>query len=257
MTAAPFRAWLDDWYLGSADPRGSGPGASASADGAAVTPGPGSADSAWLPLRLEARQDGVAVNLRLDSERPLVLQGERGFSRKHPNGGGSYYYSHPFLQAEGVLRFGERSVRVSGQAWLDREWSSQFLQPDQSGWDWFALHLDSGEKLMLFRLRDRAGVGAGFRHGVLIAADGTRRELNPERIGFEPLEHRRIAGRNIPVRWRLTLEDSDRSLEVQALHPEQWMDVDFAYWEGYVLARGDTPETSGRGYLEMVGYPVE
>ena len=28
---------------------------------------------------------------------------------------------------------------------MDREWSSQPLAPDQTGWDWFSLHLTSGE----------------------------------------------------------------------------------------------------------------
>ena len=236
VSAEPFRAWLDDWSL-----------ASARTDA--------SASAAWLPLQLRARQDGFAAALRLDSRRPLVLQGDRGFSRKHPNGGGSYYYSQPFLDAEGALTIDGRTIGVTGQAWLDREWSSQFLQADQSGWDWFALHLDSGEKLMLFRLRAAAGGAADFRHGVLIAPDGTRRQLAPEAIHFEALARDRVAGRDLPVRWRITLEEPQRSLEVAALHPRQWMEVDFGYWEGYVTAHGNSPGESGHGYLEMVGYP--
>ena len=49
---------------------------------------------------------------------------------------------------------------------------------------------------------------------------------------------------------------AQRGPEVEALHPRQWTDVDFAYWEGYVTAGGATPGESGRGYLEMVGYPL-
>jgi predicted secreted hydrolase len=233
VIAAPFNAWLDDWFIRS------------------VSPGP-----QWLPLRVYARQDDFSLSLALSSELPLVLQGDAGFSRKHPNGAGSHYYSQPFLAAEGELVIGGRTVRVSGQAWLDREWSSQFLQSDQSGWDWFALHLDSGEKLMLFRLRESDSETANYRHGVLIAADGTKRDLNPSSIQFDVEERTSIQGRNLPTRWRIGLTELDRELQVSALHPQQWMDLDFPYWEGYVTAAGDSPAESGRGYLEMVGYPT-
>ena len=44
---------------------------------------------------------------------------------------------------------------------------------------------------------------------------------------------------------------------VKALLAEQWMDVDFPYWEGAVTVSGDGPANSGVGYLEMTGYPIE
>lgn len=226
--AAPFAAWLDDWQIAST---GSG----------------------WLPLEVRARQGDFAVDLMLEGTGPLVLQGESGFSRKHPDGGGSYYYSQPFLAATGTLRLGGESIPVTGQAWLDREWSSQFLQPDQSGWDWFALHLDNGEKLMLFRLRQRNG-SPDYRYGVLVDARGAQRVLEPSRMDFEVLGSETVAGRRIPLSWRIDLPEIDRSLQVDALHPAQWMAVDFPYWEGVVLVRGDGPGNSGRGYLELTGY---
>jgi predicted secreted hydrolase len=228
-TASPFAAWLDDWRLAS---RG----------------------AEWLPLELRARQDDFAMDLQLDATGPLVLQGDEGFSQKHAGGGGSHYYSQPFLEASGTLELDGRRVAVSGQAWLDREWSSQFLQPDQAGWDWFALHLDSGEKLMLFRLRAR-GDGDDYRHGVLISPGGRPRALDPSRIGLQPLRQTPVAGRALPLHWRVDLPELGRSLEVDALHPEQWLDVDFPYWEGIVLVRGDGAGNSGRGYLELTGYP--
>lgn len=238
VAPVPFRAWLDDWYLGSTAPRDVGsPGA-----------------QAWLPLEVRARQDGFSMRLMLTSDQELVLQGDAGFSRKHPDGGGSHYYSHPFLAAEGELTIAGKPVSVRGQAWLDREWSSQFLQGDQSGWDWFALHLDSGEKLMLFRLREADSERANYRHGVLISPTGEKRGLDPGAIQFDVMERTSIRGRKIPTRWRVMLRELDRELIVSALHPEQWMNLDFPYWEGYVRASGTSPGESGRGYLEMVGY---
>lgn len=231
--AVPFAAWLDDWSLRSID-------------------------SDWLPLQVQARQNDMALSLRLDSELPLVLQGDQGFSQKHRDGNGSFYYSHPFLQAHGTVTIHGQDVPVSGQAWLDREWSSQFLQPDQSGWDWFALHFDSGEKLMLFQLRQKPGAGAGgnFRHGLLLSPRGEPTLLQGEQIQFEPLAFTRVAGRQLPMRWRISLPEIGRTLDLSALRPDQWMAVDFAYWEGVVRISGSDDKNTGWGYLEMTGYPA-
>jgi predicted secreted hydrolase len=230
VTSSPFSAWLDDWSLLSTT-------------------------SQWLPLEARARQDRYALKLALDSSKPLVLQGENGFSQKHPQGGGSFYYSHPFLQASGELSIDGERIPVSGQAWLDHEWSSQFLQADQAGWDWFALHLESGEKLMLFRLRQRdSGPGGDYQHGALISPEGESILLDPSRIGFKVLGTDQIAGRTLPLHWRIELPEINRSLDIKALHPDQWMDVDFPYWEGVVMVSGRGPGNRGKGYLEMTGY---
>ena len=101
VIASPFSAWLDDWTLQSTG-------------------------AEWLPLHVHARQDDFAFDLDLQSDRQPVLQGDAGFSQKHADGGGSHYYSQPFLKASGVLTLDGQSVPVSGDAWLDREWGSQF-----------------------------------------------------------------------------------------------------------------------------------
>jgi len=232
VQALPFSAWLDDWSLSSLGEK-------------------------WLPLEAKARQDDFGFQLTLDSSRSLVLQGEGGFSRKHADGSGSYYYSQPFLRASGAVTIAGETVPVSGDAWLDREWSSQFLQPDQAGWDWFALHLESGEKLMLFRLRQRAwsADSPDVQFGVLISPTGHKSTLDGALIRFEPLGFEHVAGRELPVRWRIGLPEINRELEVRALIPDQWMYVDFAYWEGAVVAEGSDAGSRGRGYLELTGYP--
>jgi len=230
--AEPFATWLDDWILASSGPE-------------------------WLPLEVRATQDDHAMHLVLDTDQPLVLQGEAGFSQKHPNGAGSHYYSQPFLQASGELHIDGRRIAVSGKAWLDREWSSQFLQSDQTGWDWFALHLDSGEKLMLFRLRGapRAGQSGGdYRHGVLVSPGGGKQLLDPGLIQLQVLQREEVFGRLLPLSWRIELPEIGRSMTLVALHPNQWMEVDFPYWEGVVTVSGDDAGSRGIGYLEMTGY---
>ncbi len=237
VTAEPFSAWLDDWELRSTGEE-------------------------WLPLEVRARQDDNAMHLQLRGTAPLVLQGEAGFSAKHANGGGSYYYSQPFLKASGQLTIAGQVIPVEGDAWLDREWSSQFLQQEQSGWDWFSLHLESGEKLMLFQLRQKPGLQTGrqgaanYLQGNLMAPDGSTTPLDPARIQLVPVQTTRVAGRDLPLHWRVSLPQVDRHFEIQATIEDQWMAVDFPYWEGSVTINGSGPGNRGKGYMELTGYPV-
>jgi predicted secreted hydrolase len=231
VTALPFSAWLDDWSLNSTS-------------------------TDWLPLEVHAKQGNDAFRLKLKSDLPPILQGDAGFSQKHVDGGGSYYYSHPFLKAEGELTLGGQTIPVSGDAWLDREWGSQFLQQDQVGWDWFSLHLKNGEKLMLFQLRQTPGANSAghFIYGNLINKDGTNIRLDPKQISLTVMSETSINGRSLPMAWQIRLPQINRQMTIEALHTDQWMDVDFPYWEGVVNISGKGPENSGRGYMELTGY---
>ena len=76
-----------------------------------------------------------------------MLQGDGGYSRKSLREQASYYYSQPHYTAKGVLTIDDKPVDVTGQAWLDREWSSQPLASDQSGWDWLSLHFNARRQI--------------------------------------------------------------------------------------------------------------
>jgi predicted secreted hydrolase len=130
VEAKPFRAWIDSWQMRGQD---------------------GMRDDTVAPLELNASGVDFSYALRCDADRALVLQGDGGYSTKSERGQASYYYSQPFFGVTGSLSIGDRPAAVTGQAWMDREWSSQPLASDQTGWDWFSLHFNSGEKLMLFR----------------------------------------------------------------------------------------------------------
>ncbi len=128
-----------------------------------------------------------AYDLELDATGPLVLQGDAGYSVKSAAGQASYYYSQPFYDVAGVLTLEGQAVPVTGKAWLDREWSSQPLAADQTGWDWFSLIFDDGARMMGFRLRDS---GDGFTSATWIAADGVATALPPGALRVTPLATR-------------------------------------------------------------------
>lgn len=84
--AAPVRVWLEDW----------------SAEALAGRP---EAYPGLPPLRLRASVAEVAVDLTVESRKPVVPQGQRGLSQKGPEpGNATYYYSLTRLVTTGTLR---------------------------------------------------------------------------------------------------------------------------------------------------------
>jgi predicted secreted hydrolase len=228
VEASPYRAWIDSWEM-----RG--------------LPAMNAANIA--PLALNASGADFSYALRLDADRPLVLQGDGGYSRKSEREQASYYYSQPFFNVTGKLAIDDKPLDVTGLAWMDREWSSQPLASDQSGWDWFALHLDGGSKLMLYRMRQ-----ADSRHyasGKLISPEGRQTPLGNDAITMTPKATTEIAGRKIPTAWHVAIDSLNLTIDCAPLNPKSWMGTSFAYWEGPISFAGSH---RGVGYLELTGY---
>ncbi|MBS7663242.1 iron ABC transporter permease [Pseudomonas lalucatii] len=227
VEATPLHAWIDDWQLRSLAPQQDGLG----------------------ELQLRARGRDFAYRLRLSSDQGPVLHGRQGYSQKSGQGQASYYYSQPFLRAVGEVELDGQASEVEGLAWLDREWSSQPLAADQLGWDWFSLHLDSGDKLMLFQLRHADG--RHYRAGTWIGADGSSQALEERDIRLTPTGFARVAGRRMPIRWTLQVAAKGLAVDTAPLQDDSWMATRFPYWEGPIRFAGSH---SGVGYLEMTGY---
>jgi len=227
-TAEPFVAWIDSWRMSDAE----------KFDATSVS-----------PLDLTAAGKDFSYAFHLQASRPLVLQGDHGYSRKSERNQASYYYSQPFFEVTGRLTIDDRPVTVTGQAWMDREWSSQPLAPDQTGWDWFALHLAGGEKLMLYRMRQKDG--HSYASGTWILPDATTRQLAPADLQITPKASIDIDGHKLPVQWQIAIPSLSLAIEIMPLNPKAWMGTSFAYWEGPIAFHGSH---AGVGYLELTGY---
>lgn len=230
--AAPFRVWLEDWQA-------SGP-------------------QQTFPMTLQAATDQVAIDLTLEAVKPLVLQGEQGLSRKSAEAGNaSYYYSLTRMPTRGTLRLGREEFPVAGHSWLDREWSTSALAPDQAGWDWFALQLDDGLELMYYQLRRKDGSIDPASAGVWVDRDGNSRLLSQGDVSLEigntwPSPR----GGSYPASWRLRVAQENLNLSFEPLLADQELDVTIRYWEGAVKISGERAgkPVSGYGYVELTGY---
>lgn len=232
--AAPFRVWIDGWNAREAD--------------------------AGMPqMRVQAAENDIAIDLTLTPTKPLVLQGKEGFSQKGPEpGNASYYYSFTRLATEGTVTVADGVVPVTGLSWMDREWSTSLLGPNQVGWDWFSIQLDDGRDLMYFQLREREPTGSPYTDGLLVAADGQAQSLKGTPVTLEPLETWTSpgSGATYPVRWRLRIPSENLDLTIAPRLSNQELDVAVRYWEGAIEVSGTAGEqsVSGSGYLEMTGY---
>ncbi|HEV7671198.1 MAG TPA: lipocalin-like domain-containing protein [Thermoanaerobaculia bacterium] len=241
-SAVPFKVALDDWVLES--------GAT------------GESRPTW-PASLRATagegEERTAIDLILEAGTPPVLQGDRGLSQKSAApGNASYYYSLPRMSARGEIRIDGTRFAVSGLAWLDREWSTSSLSPAQIGWDWFALQLEDGYELMLYRLRQRDGGASPESRGTLIAPDGSTRAIEWRDLGFTETATWTSpkSGARYPAAWRLRIPGERLDLTIRPLLADQELDGTFRYWEGAVGVTGSREgrPLSGKGYVELTGY---
>ena len=209
----------------------------------------------------EARDDAQGMSLSLSTRpaKPLVFQGPNGYSRKTQSGSGaSQYYSFTRLQTSGRLSLDGRTWQVSGESWMDKEFFTSVMEPQQIGWDWFSLQLDDQRELMLFLLRREDG-STDFASGTVIYADGSTTYLDGSAfsVAAGKLWQSPHTEGLYPSRWRLSVPQEKLELEIVAELADQenrsrLLDRLY-YWEGAVKLLIDGVE-AGKGYVELTGY---
>jgi predicted secreted hydrolase len=198
-----------------------------------------------------------SFDLALSETQPMLINGEGGVSRKGPQPqAASYYYSLPHMSVTGSISRKGRVSRVSGDAWFDHEWSSEYLDPQAGGWDWIGINLQDGGALMAFQIRGLDG-RPRWAGGTSRTAAGVSQILRPEDVEFRA-ERRWTSPRTgiiYPVAW--TIRADGRELSLAPLFDDQENDTRLStgaiYWEGAVRAFDKTGQV-GRGYLELTGY---
>ncbi|MCP3099819.1 carotenoid 1,2-hydratase [Myxococcus sp. K15C18031901] len=233
----PFRVWLEGW-------------------------GAQSTGEAMWPVRLHAETDEASLELTLEPGKPPVLEGDRGLSQKSAEpGNASYYYSMTRMPSRGTVQVEGKRYAVTGESWMDREWSTSALGPNQVGWDWFSLQLSDGSELMFYQLRDRNGASDPFSSGTWVppasAADSAPVHLSRDDVALAVSKTwKSPRGGEYPARWNLRVAKLGLELTVTPKVADQELPVSVRYWEGSVDLEGSREgrPVAGRGYVELTGY---
>ena len=216
-------------------------------------------------ILIRAHHGEMELVLELKPRKPLILQGEKGLSRKGPGEGqASYYYSFTDLATRGTIRTPDTQVPVAveGTSWFDQEFGSNVLSKDQVGWDWFSIHLSDGRDLMLFFLRKKDGTVEKESSGTLVEPEGKSRHLKRGEINLEVLgtwKSPKSSG-TYPNRWRVRIPAAGLDLQLAPLVAAQELNTSgstgVTYWEGAVDGKGSSSgkPVSCEGYVEMTGY---
>lgn len=201
---------------------------------------------------------GFEMDLALTATQPVLLQGQDGFSRKGPlPTQASHYYSQPHLHVLAQVTRGARVQTLTGQGWLDHEWSDEVLPTGAVGWDWIGMNLADGGALTAFRLRhaDGSSLWAGGSHRT---RDGRLRTFTADDVQFAPQRVWTSPGSlaRYPVAWQIRTPSG--KFQLRALMDAQELDGrasnGTAYWEGLSDLLDESGRAIGRGYLEMTGY---
>lgn len=212
---------------------------------------------------IRASDGGMGLRLTLAPEKPPVIHGAEGISRKgEAPGEASHYYSFSRMRTEGTLTLEGIPVPVTGESWMDHEFGSNQLGEAQIGWDWFSLQMADRTELMIYRIRRRDGSIDVASGGTWVRTDGTSVFLPRKAIMVAALDHWRSpqSGALYPARWRISVPSLGLEVVVAPTIPNQELvtraSTQVTYWEGSVTIQGEREghAVSGAGYAELTGY---
>jgi predicted secreted hydrolase len=213
---------------------------------------------------LRAAGSRVGIDLVLDEGEGPIVNGVDGISQKGARrGNASHYYSLMRMPTRGTLSIDGERFDVTGASWMDHEFGTSFLEPDQQGWDWLSLQLDDGSELMLYQMRRADGGRDPHSSGTFVRPDGRVSHLTSSDFTLAPAGRvfsSPASGARYPVAWRVVVPGAGIELNVTTPLEDQELrtarSTGVTYWEGAVDAAGTIAgrNVSGRGYLEMTGY---
>lgn len=213
---------------------------------------------------LMAITDEFSFNLGLRPEKPPVIHGQDGISQKAEGAGhASHYISLTRLATKGTITLAGESFAVDGLSWMDHEFFTHLLAPEQTGWDWIGLQLDNGSEIMLYRLRRKDGRIDAYSSGSYIDPQGRVEHLATNEFSFAPTAEAWTSpatGARYPIAWTIAVPSLHLNLALSTSLPQQELTGKTAsagsYWEGAVECSGvsNARRVKGVGYLEMTGY---
>ncbi|MBU3666553.1 MAG: carotenoid 1,2-hydratase [Chthoniobacterales bacterium] len=203
-------------------------------------------------------QDNVLLRLEMEPEKSLVVFGKDGVSRKGASeSAASHYLTWTRLKTNGTVKPGAEEHAVTGEAWMDHEFSSSQLEDGQVGWDWASLQLNDGREVMAYRMRRKDGTTDPACTLAVIERDGKVRHLPSDAFQMEPLGTWKSPRNDAayPIRIRIRFEDESFELKPLAEDQEHHGSITrLPYWEGACDVIDSRGQVAGRAFLELAGY---
>ena len=222
---------------------------------------------------IRAHSEVLQLDLELDRNSPIILNGENGFSIKNPTGSQfSYYYSMPRLSGKGVMVFKQSTYMIAdASVWFDHEFfntaSNREGSPQQSslgeayiGWDWFALQLENGDNIMIAQVRPDDETRPPYYFGTWSNALGESAYLDESMIELSVLDYWKSYSSKVryPSKWNIKVPTLSIDVIVEPILNNQELLLshfnNLKYWEGKSSISGSH---IGRAYVELVGYEAE
>lgn len=209
-------------------------------------------------LKIMAKEQNIELELDLKIVKPFVFQGDEGLSQKGKGtGNASYYYSATRISTKGTIKINKNEYIVSGNSWLDREWSTSALSENQEGWDWFSIQLDDFSEIMFYNLRLKSGQKDPLSKGVIVFENGNYKKLDADDFIIEIKDRwESPRGGVYPSKWKVKIPKYKIELELKPLIKDQELNFFIRYFEGAVSVEGlkNGNKISGAGYVELTGY---
>ncbi len=248
-----YRVWNDDWSAGIREP------------------GAGSREQAAGSREhvLRASSAGAGIDLVLGEGKRPAINGIDGISQKGAAAGNaSHYYSVTRMPTKGTLVVDGERFAVTGESWMDHEFGTSFLEPEQRGWDWLSIQLSDNRELMLYQLRRADGSRDPRSSGTLVDQAGKTTHLADADFTMTPgkATFKSKNGAVYPIEWVVSIPSQRIELRVTTPLADQELSLvgstGIAYWEGIIdvagqqanRPTGSNRQITGVGYLEMTGY---
>ena len=238
-----YYTWNDDWHAG--------------------LDGPSTALRASRQHKLYAMDAKAGIDLVLDEGKVPAINGINGMNQKGARqGNASHYYSLTRMPTTGTIVVDGERFAVAGETWMDHEFSTSFLEPEQRGWDWFSIQLSDNRELMLYRMRRADGSHDPRSSGTLIDVNGKTTHLTDRDFTLTPgrSTFKSKNGAVYPTEWTVAVPSHKIDLTVTTPLNDQELSLvqstGVAYWEGMIDVTGQSGSqaVTGSGYLEMTGY---
>jgi Lipocalin-like domain/CrtC N-terminal lipocalin domain len=199
--------------------------------------------------------DWGAIDIILEAKGPALYYGGLGSFKLL--GEVQFQFALPDMHTTGTLTFEGRTMQISGESWLDRQWGGL---PDLrfNRWSWMNLGMPNGDKVAIWDARSADGTGPEESWATILHANGNH-ELVPVTPLADSADRFHESAENhfaFPTKWTVSIPSCDASLEVITTSINQEIPgLGTSIYEGAATFSGKYlgQVVEGRTYVEQLG----